>query len=306
MKKYHGIIPPIITPIDEREHVDEAALRRLVRICVDNGLHGIFVAGSNGESLALTQKERNRAIRIALEEAGDVFPVMCGVMDSSTQRVIDNVKALEDMGGKTAVVSPVFYARHATQQETVRHFEAIAAHTNLDLVIYNIPKFTGQILAPETIFKLAQIDHVVCYKDSSDDFPGFLRCIERFRGTDFCLLQGSTALSAAGMLLGADGCIPSLAPLFPQPYIQMYECAMKRDIDATMRWNQIVMQTCSIYPMAKSQTSSTKYAMSKLGEISPRTIAPNEPISEVEMQRIDSAINALREYLPKELQHETM
>lgn len=135
--RYVGVVPPIVTPVDEFERVDEAALRGIVRRCKDVGLHGVFVAGSNGECMALTQAERNRAIRIVLDEAGPDYPVMSGVMDSSTQRVIDNIKALEDMGGDVAVVTPVFYARHATQDETVRHFEEILRHTKVKLMIYN-------------------------------------------------------------------------------------------------------------------------------------------------------------------------
>lgn len=89
--RYVGVVPPIVTPVDEFERVDEAALRGIVRRCKDVGLHGVFVAGSNGECMALTQAERNRAIRIVLDEAGPDYPVMSGVMDSSTQRVIDNM-----------------------------------------------------------------------------------------------------------------------------------------------------------------------------------------------------------------------
>ena len=75
-KKCIGVIPPIITPVDERENVDENGLRALIRQCVDNGIHGIFVAGSNGETMALTQEERDRAIRITLDEVHGKVPVM--------------------------------------------------------------------------------------------------------------------------------------------------------------------------------------------------------------------------------------
>ena len=53
--RYVGVVPPIVTPVDEFERVDEAALRGIVRRCKDVGLHGVFVAGSNGECMALTQ-----------------------------------------------------------------------------------------------------------------------------------------------------------------------------------------------------------------------------------------------------------
>ena len=53
-QKIYGVIPPISTPIDEHEHVDEKALRKLIDHCIDKGLHGIFVCGTNGECLGLS------------------------------------------------------------------------------------------------------------------------------------------------------------------------------------------------------------------------------------------------------------
>ena len=298
VKKVHGVVPPIITPLDEQERVDEAGFRKLLRYCVDGGLHAIFVAGSNGETLALTQKERNRAIQIALDEVGGQVPVICGVMDSSTRRVIDNIKALEQMGGEYAVITPVFYARHATQQETVRHFEQISKETEASLVIYNIPPFTGQNLTPETIFQIAQIDKVVGYKDSSGNMGGFMKCLKHFRGRDnFFLMQGSTALSAASMLLGADGYVPSLAPAFPLPFVKMYECGAQGDIAGTTAWNDIIMEIDKIYPMAKNQTASTKYAIAHLGLTDKRVAMPSEPITEEQMRCIDAHIEKIKDMI---------
>jgi 4-hydroxy-tetrahydrodipicolinate synthase len=289
-KKYIGVIPPIITPVDEHENVDEKGFRKLLDHCVEHGIHGIFVVGSNGETMALTQAERDRTIKIALDEVAGRIPVMCGVMDSSTRRVIENIKRLEQMGGEVAVVTPVFYARHATQDETVRHFEEIAKNTNIQLMIYNIPPFTGQTLKAETIFKIAEIDKVIGYKDTSGNFPDFIKCLYHFAGTDFVLHQGATNLAAASILLGGDGYIPSMAPLFPEPFIKMYEYARQGDIQKTMYYNKIILETSSIWPMAKSQTASTKYALSKLGFCDKRVIQPTEPILPEEGVKIDCKI----------------
>lgn len=295
-KKIIGVIPPIVTPVDENENIDEKGLRLLVRRCIDTGIHGIFVAGSNGETMALTQQERNRAIQITLDETKDEVPVICGVMDASTRRVIENIKELEQMGGKVAVVTPVFYARHATQDETIRHFEEIARHTEIDLMIYNIPPFTGQTLTPDTIFKIAKIDKVIGYKDTTGRFPDFLRCLEYFKGTDFVLHQGATNLAATSLLMGADGYIPSMAPLYPKPFIKLFEYGQKGDIEKTKFYDQIVSMTSAIWPMAKSQTASTKYALSKLG-FNCRVIKPSEPITPEQMKAIDQKMAEVEKYL---------
>ena len=304
-KKIYGVVPPIITPIDAKERVDEDAFRRLLRHSVDNGLHGIFVAGSNGETMGLTQKERDRAIRIALDEVGSQVPVMCGVMDSSSARVIENIKRLEDMGGTMAVVTPVFYARHATQNETVRHFEAIAKETASDLIIYNIPTFTSQNLQPETVFEIAQIPKVIGYKDSSGNVPGFSKCLEHFKGTDFSMMQGSTAVSAVSMLLGADGYVPTLAPLFPIIFIKVYEYGKAGNIQKTLAWNETLRQADMIYQMAKNQTAASKYAISRLGLCDARTCEPCEPVTREEAARIDAQIEKIQQMIDTLLQAET-
>ena len=296
-KKVYGVVPPIVTPVDENENVDEKAFRKLINRCIDKGIHGIFVCGSNGECMGLTQKERDRAIKIAIDEVGDRVPLIAGCMDSSTQRVIENIKRFEDMGGKIAVVTPVFYARHATQDETVQHFEEISKHTEAELMIYNIPTFTGQTLKAETIFKLAQIDKVIGYKDTSNLMPEFIKCLRHFKDSDFILMQGQTSLAIPSMLLGADGYVPSLAPLFPEPYIKLYEAGRAGNIDEAMKWGEIVDETCKIYPMAKSQTASAKYAMSKLGFLDKRVIRPTEKITAEEERKIDLKIEELKEYL---------
>ena len=296
-QKLYGVVPPIITPVDENERVDEKGLRLLIDHCIDHGIHGIFVCGSNGECMALTQAERDRAIRIALDECAGRVPLIAGVMDSSTQRVIENVKRFEDMGGQTAVVTPVFYARHATQDETVQHFAQISAHTEADLMIYNIPMFTGQNLTADTIIKISQVDRVVGVKDTSGNFPAFIKLLNYFKDKEFQVLQGSTNLAVPSMLMGADGYVPSLAPLFPKAHINVYEYGRKRDIDNAMKWGAIVDEICKIYPMAKSQTASTKYAMSTLGFVDKRVIRPTEPITAEEMARIDAFIDTLREYM---------
>lgn len=295
-EKLFGVIPPIITPIDENEHVDEKALRDLINGCIENGIHAIFVCGSNGECLALTQEQRNRAIEIALDECKGRVPCIAGCMDSSTERVIENIKEFEKMGGEYAVVTPVFYARHATQDETVQHFAEISRRTNAKLLIYNIPSFTGQNLLPETVYKLAKIDKVIGIKDTSGNFANFTAMLNHFRGTDFLLFQGATNLAVPSMLMGADGFVPSLAPLFPVPHIKLYDAGKNGNIEETMKWGKVVDSICKIYPMAKSQTASTKYAISCMGFCSDRACRPTEVITDAEKKNIDQWIENYKEY----------
>jgi 4-hydroxy-tetrahydrodipicolinate synthase len=245
--------------------------------------------------MALTSEQRDRAIKIALDEVGSRLPVMAGVMDSGTRRVIENIKRLEQMGGTCAVVTPVFYAKNTSQDEIVRHFEAISRAVNIDILMYNIPAFTGQAFSFDTVKRVAEMDHLVGYKDSSGAFVDFIKCLQYFRGTDFCLLQGSTPLAAASLLMGADGFIPSIAPVFPELFIAFYEAGKVGDIQRTLELNELIAETSSILGMSKNQVSANKYAVSTLGFTSERVLAPSDPVTSTEAEKIRQKIVKIQE-----------
>ncbi|MDF2531319.1 MAG: hypothetical protein K0Q65_900 [Clostridia bacterium] len=289
-KKYYGVIPPIITPVDTHENVDETGFRSLIDHCIDGGLHGIFVAGSNGECMALTQKERDNAIRIAVDQSGSRVPVMAGVMDSSTRRVIDNIKKLEQLGGKCAVITSIFYARHTSQNETIRHFEQISKETNIDLMVYNIPMFTNLDLTVNTMKEIAKFDRVVGIKDSSGNFAAFQQLLTHFAGTDFSVLQGTTAYAMVSMLLGADGFVPSIAPVFPQLFVEAFEAGRSNNIELAMKYDVLLRETSKILGMTKNATSANKFAISTLGYTDKRVIAPQDSILPEEENNIMAKI----------------
>ncbi|MDF2890301.1 MAG: hypothetical protein K0R80_668 [Clostridia bacterium] len=289
-KKYYGVIPPIITPVDTHENVDETGFRSLIDHCIDGGLHGIFVAGSNGECMALTQKERDNAIRIAVDQSGSRVPVMAGVMDSSTRRVIDNIKKLEQLGGKCAVITSIFYARHTSQNETIRHFEQISKETNIDLMVYNIPMFTNLDLTVNTMKEIAKFDRVVGIKDSSGNFAAFQQLLTYFADTDFSVLQGTTAYAMVSMLLGADGFVPSIAPVFPQLFVEAFEAGRSNNIELAMKYDVLLRETSKILGMTKNATSANKFAISTLGYTDKRVIAPQDSILPEEENNIIAKI----------------
>ena len=258
----------------------------------------MFVAGSNGETMALTQDQRDNAIKIAVDEIGSKIPVVCGVMDCSTKRVIENVKRMEAIGGKCAVITPIFYARHTSQDETVRLFEEVSRQTEADIMIYNIPMFTGLKLTAETVLRIAEIDKVVGVKDSSGDFGEFQKILrKKADDPDFSCLQGATAVSAASILEGADGYVPSIAPLFPDLFIKMYDAASAKNIKETLLYNDIIAETQKILGMSKSATAANKFALSLLGFTHKRVIAPQDEATEEDEQNIIKKTQEIKDIL---------
>lgn len=302
VKKYHGIIPPIVSPVDADENIDEKGFRELIEYCIKGGLHGFLVAGTNGETMQLTQAERNRAIKIALDQVNGRVPVIAGVMDTSTRRVIENIKAVEDMGGTCAAVTPIFYDRHTSQDETIRHFEKILKETKVELFVYNIPPFTGIKLTPDTVIKIAQLDErVVGYKDSAAAYTDFLKVVAKFKNTPFSVLSGATPQALSGVLMGADGFVPALGPAFPELFVDAYEAAKSKDVDKTKAYDELVRESGRILGMTKNATAAAKYAISLRGHIDKRVLWPQDMIQPEEegkikeqLEKVDAMYQALK------------
>lgn len=294
-KKYHGVIPPIITPVDKAERVDEEGFRKLLDHCIKGGVHAMFVAGSNGESLALTQMERDRAIKIAVDECKGKVPVMCGVMDTSTRRVIDNIKRMEDLGGTCAVITSIFYARHTSQAETIRHFEQISRETNADLVLYNIPPFTGLKLEPATVLEICSMDKVKAYKDSSGAFGEFLKILRKLENSDVSVLQGLNPYFVTSVLLGADGTVPAASPLFPEIYVEAYNAGVEGNLALCKKYEIIIEEIGNMLAMSKSVTAVNKFAISTLGYTDKRVIAPQDTISKEEEEKVLRQMEKIRQ-----------
>ena len=295
-----GIYPPIISPVTENEDIDEGGLRKVINHCIEKKLHGIFVAGTNGEALSMTQEQRDKAIKITLDECKGRVPVMAGVMDSSTRRVIENIKRFEQMGGEYAVVTSVFYSRHSSPKETIRHFEEVTKNTQAKIVAYNIPPFTNMNLTPEMVIEISKMDRVVACKDSSGNFIQFLNLIHYFRGKNFKLFQGLSDLAGASVLMGAEGLVIGQAPLFPELYLDLYEASLRKDIDRVMKLSAFIGdKVMAIGKMSTYGISATKYAMSLLGFTHKRMIKPTEPVQPHEEEKIREAVRIVNEEYEK-------
>ena len=86
-EKHHGIIRPIISPVKSDGSIDVEGCKAILDYCIEGGLRGIFVAGTNGETMALTQKERNKIIGVTLYHVRNRVPVIAGSMDSRTKMI---------------------------------------------------------------------------------------------------------------------------------------------------------------------------------------------------------------------------
>lgn len=262
-EKIKGIIPPTVTPL-KSESLDREAVKKLVEHCIKNGVHGLFCNGTSGEAMRVTDRVWLENTETTLEYVDGRVPVYCGAIDSSTARVIDKIKEIEQQGGRYAVCTPPFYLPNFGQDEILRHFDKICEKTRIDIIVYNIPETTQANVLPETIKKMAAWDRIVAYKDSCADYQQVQREIFALKDEDISLLNGAEELCAATMLFGAQGCIPGLANFFPELFVELYESCCRGDIKESYRLQKKIVQLRRVLNVNGCWMSAMKYLLKEL------------------------------------------
>ena len=222
MKEIKGIIPPIITPMNEDESINEHELANQVDRLIEAGVHGIFAFGTNGEGYILNEDEKEIVLSVVIKTVAKRVPVYAGTGCISTKDTIQMSQMAEKMGADIlSIITPSFAA--TSQEELYLHYKRVAETVSLPIVLYNIPARTGNALAPATVEKLSGIDNIVGVKDSSGNFDNMLQYIERTRNKDFAVLSGNDSLILWNLLAGGVGGISGCANVFPQNMVAIYE-----------------------------------------------------------------------------------
>ncbi len=232
-----GIICPILTPMNQDESINEVELRNQVNRLIDAGVHGLFAFGTNGESYALTSEEKDRVLKVIVEETNHRVPVYAGSGCITTKETIDTSRRALDLGADVLSIVTPFYAA-ASQDELYDHYMEVAAAVDMPIVMYNIPPRTGNALAPATVARLAgDAANIVGVKDSSGNFDNMKQYIERTAGLDkeFSVLSGNDSLILPALVFGGTGGIAGCANVFPGTMVEIYEAFAAGDFERAKR-----------------------------------------------------------------------
>ncbi|GAA5153089.1 dihydrodipicolinate synthase family protein [Pseudonocardia eucalypti] len=290
--RLRGVIPPLVTPLDETGEVDRDSLRRLIGYQLEAGVHGVFLGGSSGEIALLDDGQRRTVVEIAVAEVAGAVPVLVGAIDTGTRRVVEQARRAAALGADAAVVTAPFYVRpHA--DEIVEHFRLVHAAVDLPLVAYDIPPAVSVRLTPDVVEAIAEAGFVVGLKDSSGDLSNFRENLRRL--PEFPILTGSELFADLAVRLGAAGIVPGLGNVDPHGYLRLYQAASAgRLAEATAEQDRLA-QLFTITEVAdRGRIGSTagalgafKAAMAARGMIAHgRTNQPLLPLDEAEIKTI--------------------
>jgi len=267
-----GVYPAMVTPLTPDETVDKQAYRRVVRYCLDGGVHGVVVLGTTGEFPAMTDAMRQDAIETALDEVKGRVPVLIGCGDTSTRKTVAQVKAAAAYKADGVLVAMPYYYP-LDQAAVARHFQAVADASPLPVVLYNFPQMTKTAIAPETIEKLAAHPNIIGVKDSAGDFVAMQRYLALTAGQDFAVMSGNPALGLAAYLHGAKGGIYAGCSLVPKLCADVWNAFSRGDLPAALE----LQKRASLIPLMGGfgpAPAVIKFLLRKLGVCDATVSAP--------------------------------
>lgn len=213
-------MPALTTQFDAREQLDLNAFVHHLNAQIDAGIHGIVLGGTLGEASTLETAEKEALVKTACEITNQKIPVILNIAEQSTSNAIASVRQAEKNGADGFMVLPPMRYK-ATDTETVAYFKAIAAATELPIMIYNNPVDYKIEVTLDMFDQLSECPNINAVKESTRDVSNVTRMKNRF-GNRFQIMCGVDTIAIESLMMGADGWIAGLVDAFPQETVAIY------------------------------------------------------------------------------------
>jgi len=286
-----GAMTALATPFAEDGGLDLPALEGLVRWQIDRGIHGLVPCGTTGEGATLTDEEHSRVIETVVRAASGRVPVVAGCGSNDTRRTLDAARRAAEAGADALLVVSPYYNK-PNRSGMIRHYEEVAAATELPLVVYNVPGRTGQDLGAELILELATIPGIVGVKEASGDLDQ-IATILAGRPPGFAVLSGDDPLTLPTIALGAHGVISVVSNEAPGEMARLVAAALENDMVEARRLHYRLLPLMRAN-FLESNPVPVKTVLAMMGRCPGGLRAPLGPASDTTRQRLEEVLAAVQ------------
>lgn len=293
-----GIITALVTPMTPDGQIDFATLETLVEEQIKNGVAGLVVAGTTGESALLTDEELDALICAVIKFNQNRIKIIVGVSGAATHATCQFIEDyLNKLSGIDYLLALTPYYIKPTQDGMYEYFSAISKISNFPIILYNVPSRTGVDLHNKTVIKLAHdIPTIVAIKDASGD----LSRVEELKNetpTNFMLYSGDDATFFEFMLKGGDGVISVTSNIIPQKMSEISELTLSNK-DENLVKARILNESATIFYdllFIESNPIPVKWSLFALGKTkTPNMRSPLTVLRPENQQKLAIALEQLQ------------
>ncbi len=229
-KRFTGVIPPVVVPLTKDRQLDVVSLDRSINRMIEAGVDGLFILGSSSEVVFSTDKRRSDIIENTVRIVDGRVPVLAGIIDTETERMIEHGKRAQDLGVDALVATCPFYALQGID-EIEWSFRCIHDAIDLPLFAYDIPVCVHNKLNTDMLIRLGKDGVLAGVKDSSGDDISFRYLVLKNEdaGHPMSILTGHEVVVDGAYLSGADGSVPGLGNVEPYGYVRQWKAAQAGD-----------------------------------------------------------------------------
>ena len=219
--KWQGVYPAVTTKFTDDDTLDFEMFAKNTQAQLDAGVDGLVLGGTLGEASSLTETEKFELVSKALELVEGKVPIILNIAEQSTSEAVRIAKKAKEVGASGLMLLPPMRYK-ADDGETVEYFKAIAAATDLPIMLYNNPVDYKIEITMEMLEELKECPTIQAVKESTRDITNVTRMINRF-GDRFKILCGVDTLALESMVMGADGWVAGLVCAFPNETVAIYK-----------------------------------------------------------------------------------
>ncbi len=289
---FRGLGIALITPFTEEGAVDYESLSRLIDYQLDNGADFLCILATTGETPCLSLAERAQIKSAIVRQVAGRVPILMGCGGNNTAAVVDELKN-GDFSGIDGILSVCPYYNKPSQEGLYQHFKAIAAATELPVVLYNVPGRTGINLKPETTCRLAKdCKNIVAIKEASGSLEQVDEII-KYKPNDFEVISGDDALTFPMIACGAVGVISVIGNALPKEFSRMIRLEFNGEFEAAQKIHHKFTDLYSLL-FVDGNPAGVKALLTEMGFIKNQLRLPLVPTRVTTLQKISSIIKELK------------
>lgn len=223
MSKLHGVLPALVTPLDNTGRLDVGAVEALLAKLYAEGCHGVYVAGNTGEGLLLPLEIREELAQVVRRHTPGDRIVVVHIGCLSTADALRLARHAAKVGAD-AISSLPPTGPYAFPE--LKHYYAELAHaSSVPLLVYFFPEVAPAIRTYSQLAELCALPNVAGLKFTDFDFY----TLGRIKALGKTVFNGRDEAFACGMLMGADGGIGSFYNIAPRLFVDLYNAAKSGD-----------------------------------------------------------------------------
>lgn len=228
---FEGTGVALVLPMFEDGSIDYEGYKRQVQRMIDGGVKALLVNGTTGEPATIDIEDEFELTKITVEMAkGTGVKVIVGAGSNYTAQAIRKAKFNAEAGADANLVVTPYYNK-TSQRGLIEHYKAVAAASDLPLIMYNVPGRTGMKISVDTVVELAKVPNIVAMKDATDDIAYAMEVLTRTKDMDFDLYSGCDDNILPFIAAGGKGVISVLSNLYPRETEMFAQAALKGDLE---------------------------------------------------------------------------